>query len=64
MKRQWEIEELEAHFTVLPPEQSWLDQNAKPHNRLGQAVQLKTFQYESRFPESRRDVARQVVGFI
>ena len=64
MKKDLDIEELEASFTLLPTELDWLDSDAKPHNRLGQAVLLKYAQYQGRFPESRRDVPLAVVEFI
>ena len=41
MKKDWDIEELEASFTLLPTELVWLDNDAKPHNQLGQAILLK-----------------------
>ena len=53
MKREWHIEELEEHFTLLPPEIDSLQGNTD-HNRLGKAVLLKYFQYEGRFPEKNR----------
>lgn len=64
MKRNWDIEELEAGFTLLPPEWDWLDNKAEPQNRLGQAMLLKCFQYDGRFPEKRRDIASQVIEFV
>ena len=50
MKQQWNIDELEEHFELLPPEIEWLGDNAD-HNHLGKAIQLKFFQFEGRFPE-------------
>ena len=64
MKTQWNIDELEAHFTLLPPEIEWLDVKAKAYNRLAQAVMLKYFQQEGRFPEESRDVPTTVLDFI
>ena len=55
MKQQWNIDELEEHFELLPPEIEWLGVNAD-HNHLGKAIQLKFFQFEGRFPEEETDV--------
>lgn len=64
MKTQWNIDELEAQFTLLPPEIEWLDAKAKAYNRLAQAVMLKYFQQEGRFPEETRNVPTTVLDFI
>ena len=64
MKKQWNIDELEAHFTLLPPEVEWLDADAKERTRLGQAIMLKMFQYEGRFPEQASDVPGDIADFI
>lgn len=64
MKKDWDIEELEASFALLLVELVWLDNDANPHNRLGQAILLKYAQYQGRFPESRRDVSLAVAEFI
>ena len=63
MKRQWQIDELEAKFTLFPPELRLLGSDA-PHNQLGKAVLLKFFQHEGRFPESARDVPEDVLTHI
>ncbi|MCB8945669.1 MAG: DUF4158 domain-containing protein [Ardenticatenaceae bacterium] len=64
MKTQWNIDELEAQFTLLPPEIEWLDAKAKVYNRLAQAVMLKYFQQEGRFLEELWDVPTTVLDFI
>lgn len=64
MYKQWQIEELEAHFTLLPSELTWLEERSEPYNKLGQAVQLKLFQYAGRFPERARGTEDQVVEYI
>ncbi|MCB8972602.1 MAG: Tn3 family transposase [Ardenticatenaceae bacterium] len=64
MKTQWNIDELEAQFTLLPPEIEWLDVKAKAYNRLGQAMMLKYFQQEGRFPEESRNVPATILDFI
>lgn len=64
MKTQWNIDELEAQFTLLPPEIEWPDVKAKAYNRLGQAVMLKYFQQEGRFPEELQNIPSTVLDFI
>jgi len=64
MKKHWDIEELEATFTLLPPEIEWLAKKTEPYNKLGQLVQLKFFQQEGRFPEKASEVPGLVVEFI
>ena len=63
MKHQWQIDELEAHFTLFPPELSLLG-NEVPHNQLGKAVLLKYFQHEGCFPESIKDVPPEIIIHI
>ncbi len=63
MKHQWQIDELEAYFTLFPPELGLLG-NEAPHNQLGKAVLLKYFQHEGRFPEQAKDVPEDVVVHI
>jgi hypothetical protein len=64
MKTQWNIDELEAQFTLLPPEIEWLDAKAKAYNGLAQAVMLKYFLQEGRFREETQDVPATVLDFI
>ncbi len=63
MKHQWQIDELETHFTLFPPELGLLG-NESPHNQLGKAVLLKYFQYEGCFPEKAKDVPEDVIAHI
>lgn len=63
MKHQWQIDELETHFTLFPPELGLLG-NEAPHNQLGKAVLLKYFQYEGCFPEKAKDVPEDVIAHI
>jgi hypothetical protein len=43
MKRDWSIEEVIEHFTLIPAEIEFLGSN-NPHNQLGKAVLLKFFE--------------------
>jgi TnpA family transposase len=63
MKHQWQIDELEAHFTLFPSELGLLG-NEAPHNQLGKAILLKHFQHEGCFPEQAKDVPEAVVAHI
>jgi Domain of unknown function (DUF4158) len=63
MKHQWQIDELEAHFTLFPPELGLLGNEAS-HNQLGKAVLLKCFQHEGCFPEQAKDVPENIVIHI
>jgi hypothetical protein len=63
MKHQWQIDELEAHFTLFPPELGLLG-NEAPHNQLGKAILLKYFQHEGCFPEKAMDVPEDVIVHI
>jgi hypothetical protein len=63
MKRQWDIEELIEHFTLVPDDLELLANKTGP-TRLGCAIFLKYFQYEGRFPAARQDVPRAVVDYI
>ena len=50
MKRQWDIEELIEHFTLVEEEVSILGSKIGS-SRLGCALLLKYFQHEGRFPQ-------------
>jgi TnpA family transposase len=63
MKRQWQIDELEAQFTLFPAEIGLLGGDAA-HNQLGKAVLLKYFQHEGCFPTEAKDVPEDVVVHI
>src|SRR5258708_5906816 len=55
MKRQWDIEELIEHFTLIQEDLDLLTNKSGP-TRLGFALLLKCFQYEGRFPHGRHDI--------
>ncbi len=63
MKRQWDIEDLIEHFTLVADEVEHLA-NKTGATRLGFAVLLKCFQHEGRFPTSKHDVPRAVVDYV
>lgn len=63
MKRQWDIEDLIEHMTLLPPELEALTHKTGA-TRLGFAVLLKCFQYEGRFPTGKHEVPRAVVDYV
>ncbi len=63
MKRQWDIEDLIEHMTLLPPELEPLTHKTGA-TRLGFAVLLKCFQYEGRFPTGKHEVPRAVVDYV
>jgi hypothetical protein len=63
MKRNWKKEELEQQWTVFSLEQELLKGRTGP-TRLGFAVLMKFFQVEGRFPETSREVPKEVVKFI
>jgi hypothetical protein len=63
MKRDWQPEELERHFTLTAPERALLG-NKSGATRLGFAVLLKCFQLEGRFPNSSRDLSACVVAHL
>jgi hypothetical protein len=60
MKQDWTIDEIIDHFTLLEDEQEPVKVDA-PHNKLGQALLLKFFQYEARFPENQSEIPLQAV---
>lgn len=63
MKRNWKKEELEQQWTVFSLEKELLKGRTGP-TRLGFAVLMKFFQIEGRFPETSREVPKEVVKFI
>lgn len=63
MKRQWDIEELIEHFTLLPKELDFLSNKTGP-TRLGCALLLKCFQFEGRFPEAKNEIPRAVIDYV
>src|SRR5579883_636964 len=63
MKRQWDIEELIEHFTLIAEDLEFLANKTGP-TRLGCALLLKCFQYEGRFPPAKQDIPRSVVDYV
>jgi len=60
VKRHWDDDELDAHWTLTSSEQALLA-GRTGHGRFGFAVLLKFFQHERRFPDSRRELPAEVV---
>lgn len=63
MKRNWELEELIEHFTILPNEMSLIE-NKTGETKIGFAVLLKFFQNEARFPSHKYEVPKAVIAYI
>ncbi|WP_342414481.1 DUF4158 domain-containing protein [Paenibacillus sp. FSL R10-2782] len=63
MKRNWELDELIEHFTILPNEMKLIE-NKTGETRIGFAVLLKFFQNEARFPTHKYEVPKAVISYI
>jgi hypothetical protein len=63
VKRQWDEVEFDAHWTLTAEEQALLP-GRTGHGRFGFAILLKYFQYEGRFPDSRRAVPAEIVRHL
>jgi len=63
MKRNWDIDELIEHWTLLPREMALLS-NKTAANRLGFAVMLKFFQQSAQFPNVAPEIPAVVVDYI
>jgi hypothetical protein len=63
MKRNWEIEELIEHWTLLPSSMALLG-NKTGVARIGFAVSLKYFQLEFKFPHQKPDIPAVVLSHI
>ncbi len=63
MKRQWDIEELIEHFTLIEEDLPVLA-NKTGITRLGCALLLKCFQYEGHFPPTRNDIPKAIVDYV
>jgi hypothetical protein len=61
LKRNWDVEELIEHFTLLPEEMQLVG-NKSGETRIGFAVLLKVFQYQARFP-AKNEIPKAVVQF-
>jgi len=62
-KRNWELDELIDHFTMLPNEMELLG-NKTGTSRLGFAIILKFFQYEASFPSNKNEIPKEVILYI
>ncbi len=63
MKRQWDIEELIEHFTLVEEDHEVLI-NKTGATRLGCALLLKCFQQEGRFPPARNDIPKAIIDYV
>ena len=63
MKQHWELDELIENWTLLPQELSWLS-NKSGANLLTTALLLKFFQYETKFPNSSREIPKSVIDYV
>ena len=63
MKRQWDIEELIEHFTLVEGDLEALANKTGP-TRLGYTLLLKCFQYEGWFPSARHEISKDVVNYV
>ena len=63
MKRQWDIEELIEHFTLVEDDLQILASKTGA-TRLGCTLLLKYFQYEGRFPSARNDIPKAIVDYV
>ena len=63
MKHEWTTAEIIEHFTLLEGEQALVGAKVS-HNKLGQALLLKFFQHEARFPEEPSEIPRQAVDYV
>ena len=63
MKQHWELDELIENWTLLPQELSWLNKKSGV-TRLLTALLLKSFQYETKFPDSSREIPDSVIDYL
>lgn len=63
MKRNWQRDELDEYFTLVPPELGLLADKPEAH-RLGQALLLKYFQLMGRFPLHKAEIPKDVVDYV
>src|SRR5260370_15603143 len=63
MKRQWDIEELIEHFTLVAEDEELLA-NKTGTTRLGFALLLKCFQLEGTFPTAKHEIPKDVVNYM
>jgi len=63
VKRQWSEAELDTHWALTAQEEALTVARQGP-GRFGFVVLLKFFQYEGRFPESRREIPADVMRYV
>ncbi|HEU5379294.1 MAG TPA: DUF4158 domain-containing protein [Ktedonobacteraceae bacterium] len=63
MKRQWDIEELIEHFTLIEEDKDVLE-NKTGATLLGCALLLKCFEYEGHFPSAKYEIPKSIVDYI
>jgi hypothetical protein len=63
MKRQWDIEELIEHFTLVEEDKTFLESKTGAP-LLGCALLLKCFEYEARFPSAKYEIPRAVIDYV
>ncbi len=63
MKRQWTLEDLVEHWTLVPSELAMLE-HKRDHSRLGMAALLKFYQLEGRFPYHKHEVPSPAVAYL
>ncbi len=63
MKRQWNEAELDTYWALTAQEEALLARRSG-HGRFGFVVLLKFFQYEGRFPETRREMPADVMRYL
>lgn len=63
MKRNWELDELIEHFTILPNEMKLIE-NKTGETRIGFEVLFKFFQKKARFPTHKFEVPKAVIAYI
>jgi hypothetical protein len=63
VKRQWSEAELDTHWALTAQEEALTVARQGP-GRFGFVVLLKFFQYEGRFPESRREIPAGVMRYL
>ena len=63
MKQNWSNEELAEHWSLTQEQLSWVS-NRTGHSRLGFSVLLKFFEFEGRFPNSRREIPLVAIDYL
>lgn len=63
MKQNWGDEELAKHWLLTQEQLSW-GSNRTDHSRLGFSALLKFFEFEGRFPNSRREIPLVVIDYL